>query len=103
MKSLYSVLVNSTDGFEDCWQPFFRLLDKYWAGSKPYIILNTESKDFSFTGLEITCSKVAGSNPAGRLAWGECFLRCLEKIDTDIILYLQEDYFINAPIRVDQI
>jgi hypothetical protein len=103
MKSLYSILVNSTDGFEDCWQPFFTLLDKYWAGSKPTIVLNTETKDFKYGGLDIICSKVAGTKPAENLAWGDCLLRCLEKIDSEIILYLQEDYFINAPIRVDQI
>src|SRR5688572_20936347 len=103
MNSLYSIVVNTTDSFEDCWQPFFKLFDKYWAGSKPSIFLNTETKDFSYSGLDITCSKVAGSNPTSRIAWGECLLRCLEKIDTEMILYLQEDYFINAPVRVDQI
>jgi hypothetical protein len=103
MNSLYTVFVNSTDSFEDCWYPFFKLFSKYWGGSNPKIVLNTETKDFSYTGLDITCSKVGGSNPTQRLAWGECLLRCLGKINTEIVLYLQEDYFINAPVDVEQI
>jgi hypothetical protein len=103
MNSPYTILVNSTDCFEDCWQPFFTLLDKYWAGTKPSIILNSETKDFTYGGLDITCSKVAGAKTTSHLAWGECLLRCLEKINTEIVLYLQEDYFINAPVDVEQI
>jgi hypothetical protein len=103
MHSLYTILVNSTDSFEDCWYPFFTLFSKFWVGSKPKIVLNTETKDFSYTGLDIICSKVGRSNPTKRLAWGECLLRCLDKINTDFILYIQEDYFINSHVNVEQI
>jgi hypothetical protein len=103
MDSLYTILVNSTDSFEDCWYPFFKLFSKYWDSNKPKIILNTETKDFNYTGLDITCSKVGGSNPTHRLAWGECLLRCLGRISTEFVLYLQEDYFINALVDVEQI
>jgi hypothetical protein len=103
MKSPYTILVNSTDSFADCWQPFFKLLSKYWDGSKPKIVLNTETKEFSYSGLDITCAKVGESNPTKRLAWGECLLRCLNKINTEIIFYLQEDYFINGPVDVAQL
>jgi hypothetical protein len=103
MSSLYTILVNSTDGFEDCWYPFFTLFDKYWNGTKANIMLNAETKQFSYSGLNITCSNVGERNPTQQLAWGECLMRCLDKISTDIILYLQEDYFINAPVDVEQI
>lgn len=26
----YSILVNTCDKFEDCWNPFFKLLSIYW-------------------------------------------------------------------------
>jgi hypothetical protein len=103
MNSLYTIVVNSTDSFEDCWFPFFKLFSAYWHGSTPKIVLNTETKNFNYVGLDITCAKVAGSNPASRIAWGECLLRCLDKVDQDIVLYLQDDYFINGPVDVKQI
>lgn len=103
MDALYTILVNSTDSFEDCWYPFFTLFSKYWSGTPTRIVLNTETKDFSYPGLDLICSKVYGSNPSQRLAWGECLRRCLEKISTDLVLYLQDDYFINSPVDVKQI
>lgn len=103
MSSPYTILVNSTDSFEDCWYPFFTFFSRYWSGNKPNVVLNTETKDFSYTGLDITCSIVGKKNPTQRLAWGECLLRSLDQISTEIILYLQDDYFINAAVDVEQI
>lgn len=48
----YSVLVNTCDKFEDCWNPFFQLFSLYWQDYKGTIYLNTE-KDYSFDGLDI--------------------------------------------------
>ena len=47
---LFTVLVNSSDGFEDCWDPFFKLFDKYWPNCNAPIILNTEKKTYKSTG-----------------------------------------------------
>jgi len=103
MNSRYTILANSTDSFEDCWYPFFKLFSKFWPDCKQKIILNTETKNFSYPGLDIACSKLSENNPNQQLTWSECLLKCLDKIDTDIILYLQDDYFINAPVDVEQI
>ncbi|MFM9835206.1 MAG: hypothetical protein ACKVOA_03810, partial [Methylophilaceae bacterium] len=62
--------------------------------------LNTETKDYSFKGLNIVCAKVAiGENR--RLTWSECLERALDYIQTPYILYLQEDYFLEASVRVE--
>ena len=45
----YTVFVNSTDTFEDAWAPFFHLLGDYWP-EVDKVVLNTETKDFSFPG-----------------------------------------------------
>jgi len=103
MNSLYTILVNSTDSFDDCWYPFFKLFSKYWDGEKPKIVLNTETKDFSYGGLDISCSKTAECSTSRRPAWGECLIRCLDQIRTDIVLYLQEDYFLNHFADVAQV
>lgn len=79
------------------------MFSKFWQNCQQKIVLNTETKDFSYPGLNITSTKVYEDNPNRRLAWGECLLRCLNKVETEIVLYLQDDYFINAPVDVKQI
>jgi hypothetical protein len=95
-----TIFVNTSDNFEDCWHPFFTLFARYWPNCPYPIVLNTETKDYSFKGLNIVCAKVAiGENR--RLTWSECLERALDSIYTPYILYLQEDYFLEAPVRAD--
>lgn len=101
--SPYTILVNSTDSFEDCWIPFFKLFSDYWPNCNRPIVLNTEVKRFDYPGLNIVCSQVALQAPGKRLSWSECLHRCLETIDTPLVLYLQEDYFLHGPVDVKRI
>jgi len=101
MKDL-TVFVNTSDNFEDCWLPFFKLFQLYWPNCPYPIVLNTETKDFQYPGLDITCSKVAVGE-ARRLTWSECLARSLGDIKTPYLLYLQEDYFLETPVRGDLI
>ena len=95
-----TIFVNTSDSFEDCWGPFFKLFRLYWPDCPYPIVLNTETKDYKYEGLNITCSKVAVGE-SGRLGWSECLMRALDGIETPYILYLQEDYFLEAPVRAD--
>jgi len=95
MKGELTILVNSTDSFEDCWYPFFKLFDTYWPQCPHEIILNTETKDYCYANLNITAAKICKDDPNGRVPWGESLMRCLDRIDTEVILYLQDDYFLN--------
>jgi hypothetical protein len=97
MKDL-SIFVNTSDNFEDCWIPFFTLFKQYWPDCPYPIVLNTETKDFQFPGLNIICSKVAVGETR-RLTWSECLARSLDAISTPYILYLQEDYFLEGPVN----
>ncbi len=102
MKDKISIFVNTSDAFEDCWDPFFFLFNKYWPNCDLKIFLNTEKKEFKYNNLNIISTKVAiGSDK--KLTWGECLIHGLKKIDTPIILYLQEDYFIDKPVKVENI
>lgn len=99
----YSILVNSTDGFGDCWLPFFKLFSNFWPNCKQDIYLNTETKEFKFPGLNIISSKVCSPNLDCNITWSESLLRCLDIIEDEIILYLQEDYFLNEYVNYQQI
>ena len=97
-----TIFVNTSDNFEDCWIPFFLLFQRYWPNCPFPIVLNTETKEFRFDSLDIHCSKVAVGETR-RLTWSECLARGLDAIETPYILYLQEDYFLEGPVREDLI
>ena len=82
----YSVLVNTCDKFEDCWNPFFKLFSLYWQDYKGKIYLNTEYKDYSFLDLDIIPVKgCVGKKINGRYAtWSQCL-----KIDDAVRLMLE--------------
>ncbi|MFQ3548801.1 MAG: hypothetical protein SNJ70_03510 [Armatimonadota bacterium] len=98
----FAILVNSTDSFEDCWQPFFKLFNTFWQNCEVPIYLNTESKEFSYPNLNIICTKVGNNyRKKGRPPWGWCLIECLKSIEEDYILYLQEDYFVYDNINTE--
>lgn len=96
--STYSILVNSTDKYSDCWIPLFTLIERYWNPRDTTFYLNCESEDFSFKDIDIRPIR----NVQG-WTWSKCLLNALENIDDDIILYLQDDYFLNSAVRTDEI
>lgn len=100
---MFSVFVNSTDSFEDCWYPFFYLFNKFCPDYKGKIYLNTETKAFSFPDLNIISIKNNIENPNKLVTWSQCLMRAIDIIETDIILYLQEDYFIKYYVDFKQI
>jgi hypothetical protein len=103
-KNKYSILVNTCDKFEDCWFPFFKLFTIYWPNFEGKIYLNTEYKDFSYPGLDIVCTKVCEVNKIPstlRATWSQCLYWALEAIDSEIILYMQEDYFLKGDVKND--
>lgn len=97
-----TVIVNTCDSFEDCWAPFFRLFARYWPACPYPIVLNTETKNPSFPGLSVRAARVALNAPR-RLTWSECLARCLDDITTPYVLYLQEDFFLEEPVRQNYI
>jgi hypothetical protein len=95
MSSPFSILVNTTDNFEDCWNPFFKLFKIYWPEYNGKIYLNTETKTFDFPGLRI----ISISNNRSSESWSSCLRQALDVIDEGNILYLQEDYFFTERVQ----
>jgi hypothetical protein len=98
----FTLLVNSCDAFEDCWAPFFCLLERYWSAPRPSIVLNTERKLWAHNNFDIRCTQVQ-METQHRLTWSECLSAALASIDTPLVLYMQEDYFIEKPVDVEAI
>ena len=102
MKQPYTILVNTSDGFDDCWGPFFTLFKRYWPACDAPILLNTERKSAQFADLPVHCTKVQGENEE-RLTWSECLLRALDQVQTPLVMYFQEDYFLDKPADDERI
>jgi hypothetical protein len=94
----FSIFINTTDSFEDCWYPFFKLFNTFWKRFTGKIYLNTENKSFEFQDLNIISIKNANLLH-GKPTWGKSLKAALDFIPEDIILYLQEDYFINDKVN----
>ena len=49
-KENITIIVNTCDRFEDCWNPFFILLEKFWTNCQHPIILTTFDKKYDYSG-----------------------------------------------------
>ena len=94
----YTIVVNTSDAYADCWRPFFTLFARYWPHSAARILLNTEAADYSMEGLRVEATRVQ-ARAGRRLTWSECLIACLDQVRTPLVLYLQEDYFLEARVR----
>lgn len=99
----YSILVNSSDSYSDCWEPFFTLFAQYWPHCPHKIYLNTEHKSFAYPGLAIEATQVSQRTGRNSLPWSECLLQAFDTIETDIVLYLQEDFFLRDYVPHERI
>ena len=99
MKDNFAILVNSTDAFEDCWAPFFKLFKTFWPDYSGTIYLNTEEKYFVYEGLNIVSvqSGLRGSS------WSKCLDYAINKIKEDSFIYMQEDYFLRSNVVHKQV
>jgi hypothetical protein len=98
-QSVYTVVVNSTDSFADCWEPFFALFRRFWPTFEGAILLNTETLSYSVDGLDIRPTQVGAGGRS--LTWSQSTAAAMALVQTPLVLYVQEDYFLNGPVRED--
>lgn len=100
----FTLLVNSCDRFEDTWEACFTLLKVHGAQGLDTdgIMLVTERKDYAFDGLDIRTSK-ANRSVEGYRTSSECLIDALDQVQTDLVLYIQDDYFLERPIDAEEV
>lgn len=86
-----AVVVSSCDHFENCWEPFIFGFRKYWPDCPypVYIISNFK---------ELADETVRFIKVGEDRAWATNLRTAVEQIDAEYILYMQEDYWLNAPV-----
>ncbi len=93
------ILINSSDNFEDCWPPFFELFSKYFESYSEYeFYLNTQKKRFNFNKFEV--HKPNPDDLESNTPWSDCLIDALSRIDSEYILYFQEDYFLDKIVEI---
>lgn len=92
-----TIIVNSCDAYEDLWYPFFKLYDIYAGKLKECnIVLNTETKSYSYPGLNIISY---GMEEYNNIPWGARLRKHLKNIITPYVLLLMDDFFLRDRIR----
>ncbi|RPD94365.1 hypothetical protein EGM88_12360 [Aureibaculum marinum] len=92
---MISLIVCSYDGYSDCWDPYFKMLVKYFPEAKDFdIILSTNTKDYQFEGLNIRVLKHGNDAP-----WGKRQKESLKLAKYDIVFPLSEDYFLRSRVN----
>ena len=100
MKDL-TIFVSSCDTYSDIWESFFTCFKKFYHYQGEPIILNTESKHFSFEGLNI--KTFAHFNSSEKVEWGERLLYHLKQVETEYVLFLLDDFFFRRKVDMETI
>ena len=91
-----SVLVSSCDRYSDCWLPFEHGLAKYWPDCPypVYLISNA---------LELASDRITTLRLGSDAGWAPNLIAALQRVPTSHVLYMQEDYWLNAPVDTPRI
>ncbi len=101
MKNNCTFLLNSCDTFEDTWEPFFKCLELHWHNFDMPVVLNTESKQYSYKDLNIKSFSLYGES--SNIPWGKRLKDTLKLIDTEYILFMLDDFFIVDDVNTEMI
>lgn len=90
-------MVNTCDAYRDAWPMFFYILQKTWQGEMPKIYMNCEKEKYEVEGLNITVLNCRNKS----MAWGQRLIEALNRIESDYVLMMLEDFYYEQPIKVD--
>ena len=79
------------------------MFKKYWPNNQSPLFLNTEFKNYVHPGLNIKSTKVHRGVTDRKLTWSECLIKALQQVETPLVIYLQEDYFLESKVNQNKI
>ncbi len=88
-----TILVSSFDGFADCWTPFIHGFKTYWPDCEYDIFLITNNLDSPDENILPSLKIEEDLGRASNIK------KALEKINSDYVLYLQEDFWLNHKVN----
>lgn len=92
-----TVLVASCDAYADVVPGFEFFWQKYWPDCPFEVVLLTENLPETEGMFQRVIRVGVGLN------WSQCLTRALEQISTPYVMFLCNDYYLNAPVDTTQI
>ena len=94
--SSVAILVSSCDAFFDAWRPFVFFFRKHWADCPfpVFLIVNR---------LQVRSTLLQPIPVGPDRDWASNMQVALSHIPQPYILYMQEDYFLNGPVKSNQL
>ena len=89
-------LLSTYDGGEDLWEGFFKALSIQWPEMDMPIVMNTETKQYSYPNYRIISSNLKGKT---NIPWGARLLHTLRQIPTEYILLFLEDFWLRERVE----
>ena len=90
-----TIVFCSCDAYSDLWENFFKLLKKYWPEYDGKIILNTESKEFQYEGMQIS----KPLNCARTVSWSDRLSLSLQQVKTPYVLIFLDDFYLKNQVN----
>lgn len=90
-----SLVILSSDNYNDCWKPFKTLKDRYWINCPYETYILTETKKCEYFK---TINKNYGINE-----WTRRIRESLKEIPTKYVLIMMDDFFIRNKVNQDRI
>ncbi|MGH7936698.1 MAG: hypothetical protein ACREF8_06785, partial [Chthoniobacterales bacterium] len=94
--SSIAILVSSCDAFFDAWKPFVAFFEKFWSDCPLDAFLLTNQ-------LTVRSDRFQPLATGEDRAWSSNLLAALARLPHPYVLYLQEDYFLTAPVARAQL
>lgn len=86
-----TLLVGTCDKYNFLWKKFAMLFDKYWDKnlniSRYFLSETIEFNDYGFKSIL-----------PGKIPYSDCLKYALSMVDTDYVLWMQDDYFLRKTI-----
>ena len=103
--SKLAVLITSCDAYEDVWDPFFLLLDRYWTDIPYRVYLNTETRQYNkkFNHFQVESLTLSDISVSKNVSWSQRMKLALERIDEEYVFILIEDFFLRERVQTELI
>lgn len=90
----FAIFYHTCDKYSDLWEHFCYFFKKYWPDYNGKIYINSEEKDFDYSGLNIVNLKV------GNCEFSEREIRGLKRVEEENILLMMDDLFLMGRVDV---
>ena len=97
-----TVLVQSCDKNRDLWPVFFEVFKRQWPDCPFRIVLNTETAEYTYDGLQVECLRLYkdwSEEALNALSWSQRFKDTLQHIKTKYTFVILDDFFIREPVN----